>query len=114
MKKICAIFLALMLSSTMMAKEFVGISYSNRSELEKIFNDPNLTVHYYTNNMVFATATNFDARTMVLIDQQAFAGNEVYIIAVGDILQMRVRNIFIVRDSYHVVSCDILECYVKA
>ena len=78
MKKICAIFLALMLSSTMMAKEFVGISYSNRSELEKIFNDPNLTVHYYTNNMVFATATNFDARTMVLIDQQAFAGNEVY------------------------------------
>lgn len=70
--------LALLLSSTMMAKEFVGISYASRSELEKIFNDPNLTVHYYTNNTVFATATNYDARTMVLIDQQAFADNQVY------------------------------------
>ena len=78
MKKICTVLLALLLSSTMMAKEFVGISYSSRSELEKIFNDPNLTVHYYTNNTVFATATNFDARTMVLIDQQAFADNQVY------------------------------------
>ena len=78
MKRICALLLALMLSSTMMAKEFVSISYSNRSELERIFNDPNLTVHYYTNNTVFATATNFDARTMVLIDQQAFAENQVY------------------------------------
>ena len=70
--------LALMLSSTMMAKDFVRISYSNRSELEKAFNDPNLTVHYYTNDAVFATAKVFDARTMVLIDRQAFEGNEVY------------------------------------
>ena len=78
MKKICTVLLALLLSSTMMAKEFVGISYSSRSELEKIFNDPNLTVHYYTNNTVFATATNFDARTMVLIDHQPFSDNQVY------------------------------------
>ena len=70
--------LALLLSSTMMAKDFVKVSYSNRSELEKIFNDPNLTVHYYNNTEVFATAEHFDANTMVLIEHQAFAENEVY------------------------------------
>ena len=68
----------MMLSLTMTAKDFVRISYSNRSELESLFSDPNLTVHYYTNDAVFATATNFDANTMVLIDHQAFEGNEVY------------------------------------
>ena len=78
MKRLFTLLLALMLSSTMMAKDFVRISYSNRSELEKAFNDPNLTVHYYTNDAVFATAKVFDARTMVLIDRQAFEGNEVY------------------------------------
>ena len=78
MKRIFTLFLALALSSTMMAKDFVRISYSNRSELEKIFNDPNLTVHYYNNSEVFATAERFEANTMVLIDRQAFEGNEVY------------------------------------
>ena len=78
MKRICILLLALMLSSAMMAKDFVRISYSNRSELEKIFNDPNLTVHYYNNSEVFATAMNFDANTMILIDHQAFEGNGVY------------------------------------
>lgn len=78
MKRFCILLFAMMLSLTMMAKDFVRISYSNHSELEKIFNDPNLTVHFYTNDAVFATATNFDANTMVLIDHQAFEGNEVY------------------------------------
>ena len=78
MKRLFTLLLALMLSSTMMAKDFVRISYSNRSELEKAFNDPNLTVHYYTNDAVFATAERFDAKTMTLIDRQAFEGNEVY------------------------------------
>lgn len=78
MKRFGFLLLALMLSSAMMAKDFVRISYSNRSELEKVFNDPNLTVHYYNNTEVFATAENFDANTMVLVDHQAFENNEVY------------------------------------
>ena len=78
MKRLCTLLLALMLSSVMMAKDFVRISYANRSELERIFNDPNLTVHYYNNSEVFATAEHFNAQTMVLIDNQAFAENEVY------------------------------------
>ena len=78
MKRLFTLLLALLLSSTMIAKDFVRISYSNRSELEKIFNDPNLTVHFYNNTEVFATAERFDANTMALIDHQAFENNEVY------------------------------------
>ena len=78
MKKIVTLLLAMMLSSIMMAMDFVSIPYSSRVELEMLFADPNLTVHYYTDNAVFASAKNFDANTMVLIDRRAFEGNEVY------------------------------------
>ena len=78
MKRFCTLLLALMLSSAMMAKDFVRISYSNRTELEKIFNDSNLTVHYYNNSEVFATVERYDANTMTLVDTDAFADAEVY------------------------------------
>ena len=78
MKRICMLLLALALSNAIIAKDFVRISYSSRSELESIFSDPNLTVHYYNNTEVFATAERFDANAMVLVDHQAFADNEVY------------------------------------
>ena len=78
MKRICIFLLALTMSSVVMAKDFVRISYSGRAELEKHFADPNLTVHYYTDFEVFATAERFDGQTMVLLDSQAFANNEVY------------------------------------
>jgi hypothetical protein len=78
MKKICVLLISLMLSSVVMAKDFVRISYSGRAELEKHFADPNLTVHFYTDSDVFATVERFDAQTMVLLDHQAFANNEVY------------------------------------
>ena len=78
MKRICIFLLALTMSSVVMAKDFVRISYSGRAELEKHFADPNLTVHYYTDYEVFATAECFDGQKMVLLDSQAFANNEVY------------------------------------
>ena len=78
MKRMYVLLFVMLLSSTMMAKDLVRISYSGRAELEKVFNDPNLTIHYYTNDAVFATAERFDPNTMVLIDHQAFADNEVY------------------------------------
>ncbi len=61
-----------------MAQDFVKISCSSTSELEKCFSDPNLKVHYYTDSEVFATAERFDAKTMQLLDHQAFGQNEVY------------------------------------
>lgn len=78
MKKLFLTAFALLLSSLMMSGNFVMISYSGRAELEKHFADPNLTVHFYTDSEVFATAERFDAKTMVLIDNQAFEENNVY------------------------------------
>jgi len=78
MKRLFSTLLALVLSSVMMAGNFVMVSYSGRAELERMFNDPNLTVHYYTNSEAFATAEHFDAHSMVMIDSQAFEDNEVY------------------------------------
>ena len=78
MKKLLISLLALLLSSVIMAGNFVMVHYSGRAELEKYFSDPNLTVHYYNNSEVFATAEHFDVKTMVLIDNQAFEDNEVY------------------------------------
>ena len=84
MKKILFTIFALLLSSVMMAGSLVKIAYSNRADLEKLFNDPNLTVHHYTNTDVYATAERFDANTMVMIDENAFQDCEVYTLLYGD------------------------------
>ena len=78
MKKITLTLVALVLSTLMMAGNFVMISYSNQADLQRIFNDQNLKVHYFNNSQVFATAEQFDARTMTLLDENAFAENDVY------------------------------------
>ena len=80
MKKLLFTLVALALSVMTMAGPFVMLSYSSRAELEKIFSDPNLTIHFYTSSEVFATAEQFDVKSMVLIDNQSFADNEVYVL----------------------------------
>ena len=69
---------ALALSLVTMAGNFVMLPYSGRAELEKHFADPNLTVHFYTDSEVFATAERFDASSMVMIDENAFSDNGCY------------------------------------
>ena len=78
MKKLLFTLVALAMSVVTMAANFVMLPYSGRAELEKHFSDPNLTVHFYTDSEVFATAEHFDVNTMVLIDNQSFEENEVY------------------------------------
>ena len=78
MKKLLFTLVALLLSGWMMAGSFVKINYSTRAELEQLFADPNLTVHHFTNSTVYATAKVFDAKTMVMIDENAFQDCEVY------------------------------------
>ena len=80
MKKLFVTLIAFLLSSVMMAGSFVKINYSGRSNLEKLFADPNLTIHYYTDTEVYATASTFDAKTMTMLDENAFTNNEVYTI----------------------------------
>ena len=67
MKKLLLTIVTLLLTSMMMAGSFVRIPYNGRAELEKLFADPNLTVHLYTNTDVYATAERFDDITMVMI-----------------------------------------------
>ena len=83
MKKILFTLFALLLSSVMMAGSLVKIAYSSQAELERLFNDPNLTVHHYTNTAVYATAERFDANTMEMIDENAFQDCEVYTLLYG-------------------------------
>ena len=78
MKKLLFTLVALLLSTVMMAGSLVKISYADRAGLERLFADPNLTVHYYNDTEVYATAKTFDAATMCLLDENAFSQNEVY------------------------------------
>jgi hypothetical protein len=83
MKKLLSTLVALLLSTIMMAGSLVKICYSSRAELERIFADPNLTVHLFTLTDVYATAECFDANTMVMIDENAFQDCEVYTLLYG-------------------------------
>ncbi len=78
MKKLLFTLVSLALSVATMAGNFVVLPYSGRAELEKHFSDPNLTVHFYTNSEVFATAERFNAASMVMVDENAFSGNGCY------------------------------------
>ena len=78
MKKIIITMCMLALSVVTMAGNFVMLPYSGRAELEKHFSDPNLTVHFYTDSEVFATAERFEASSMVMIDENAFSDNGCY------------------------------------
>ena len=77
MKRLFFTLVAMAISVVTMAGNFVMLSYSGRAELEKHFSDPNLTVHFYTDSGVFATAERFEAN-MVMIDENAFSNAETY------------------------------------
>ena len=77
MKRLFFTLVAMAISVVTMAGNFVMLSYSGRAELEKHFSDPNLTVHFYTDSEVFATAERFEAN-MVKIDENAFSNAETY------------------------------------
>ena len=70
---IAIVFFALSVS----AQSFVMINVDNQQQTEKLFNDNNLTIHYYNDNFVLATAKTVDA-SMTVLDSKAFSGNDVY------------------------------------
>lgn len=83
MKKQLLTLVVLLASTMAMAGNLVNISYSGYNNLQKIFADRNLIVHFYTDSYVFATAECFDAATMTMIDENAFADCEVYTLLYG-------------------------------
>ena len=77
MKKTLLLISILFVALCVSAQSFVMISVDNQQETEKLFNNENLTIHYYTDNFVLATAKNVD-ENMTVLDSEAFSCNGVY------------------------------------
>ena len=104
MKKFFFTLVVLAMSLVTMAGHFVVLSYSRQSELEKHFSDPNLTVHFYTDSEVFATAEHLDSRSMVMIDENAFAENSYYTLVYCPKGEQQRYNALYSTQNYVVVS----------
>ena len=109
MKKLLFTLVSLALSVVTMAGNFVMLSYSGRAELEKHFSDPNLTVHFYTDSEVFATAERFEAN-MVMLDENAFSDTETYTLVYCPKEQQQRYDALYATQNYVIVS-GIVEPY---
>lgn len=103
MKKLLFTLVSLALSVVTMAGNFVMLSYSGRAELEKHFSDPNLTVHFYTDSEVFATAERFEAN-MVMLDENAFSDAETYTLVYCPKEQQQRYDALYATQNYVIVS----------
>lgn len=76
MKKVFTLLTLLLISFIGFAQSFVMI---NNDNLEQLFNDDNLTIHYYNDNFILATA-NIVENSMKVLDNQAFKNTDAYYI----------------------------------
>ena len=112
MKKLLFTLVALAMSVATMAGNFVMLPYSSRAELEKHFSNPNLTVHFYTDSEVFATAERFDASSMVMIDENAFSDNECYTLVYCPKAQQKQYNALFAT-KYYVIESGMARPYQR-
>ena len=77
MKKSLLLISILLISLGVSAQSFVLINVDNQRQTEKLFKNDNLTIHYYNDNFVLATAKTVD-ESMTVLDSEAFSGNDVY------------------------------------
>ena len=77
MKKSLLLISILLISLGVSAQSFVMINVDNQQQTEKLFTNDNLTIHYYTDSFVLATAKTVD-ESMTVLDSEAFSGNDVY------------------------------------
>ena len=77
MKKLLLSIAIVFFAFSVSAQSFVMINVDNQQQTEKLFNDNNLTIHYYNDNFVLATAKTVDS-SMTVLDSEAFSGNDVY------------------------------------
>lgn len=108
MKKFFTTMFALALSLLTMAGNFVMLPYSGRAELERHFSDPNLTVHFYTDSEVFATAERFDASSMVMIDENAFSDNGCYTLVYCPKAQQQQFDALLSTQDYVIVKGSVM------
>ena len=83
MKKTLTLLTLLLISFIGFAQSFVMIETNDQQDTRKLFNNDNLTIHYYNDNFVLATAKNVD-ESMKVLDNQAFKNTEVYCIVYCD------------------------------
>lgn len=108
MKKFFTTLFALALSLVTMAGNFVMLPYSGRAELEKHFSDPNLTVHFYTDSEVFATAERFEVGSMVMIDENAFSDNGCYTLVYCPKAQQQQFDALLSTQDYVIVKGSVM------
>lgn len=108
MKKFFTTLFALALSLVTMAGNFVMLPYSGRAELEKHFADPNLTVHFYTDSEVFATAERFEVGSMVMIDENAFSDNGCYTLVYCPKAQQQQFDALLSTQDYVIVKGSVM------
>jgi len=77
MKKSLLLISILLVALGVSAQSFVMINVDNQQQTEKLFTNENLTIHYYADNFVLATAKTVD-ESMTVLDSEAFSGNDVY------------------------------------
>ena len=77
MKKSLLLISILLITLGVSAQSFVMINVDNQQQTEKLFTNDNLTIHYYNDNFVLATAKTAD-ESMTVLDSEAFSGNDVY------------------------------------
>lgn len=80
MKKITLILLVLLFPMMIFAGNLVIINVESETELKELFSQKELQIHFYNDQFVVATTENFDNKTMILLDKDAFSSSEVYYI----------------------------------
>lgn len=87
MKKTLTLIALMFLTTLAFSQNFVKINVDNLKDTQRLFNNPNLKIHYYNDDFVLATTLNgFNAtrNDVIVLDNEAFADN----------------------DAYHIVYCD--------
>lgn len=77
MKKTITLLTLMLIAMFGFSQSFVMINVENQQKTENLFNNKNLTIHYYNDNFVLATAKVVD-ESMIVLDSEAFSGNDVY------------------------------------
>ena len=77
MKKTITLLTLMLIAMFGFSQSFVMINVENQQETENLFNNKNLTIHYYNDNFVLATAKVVD-ESMIVLDSEAFSDNDVY------------------------------------
>ncbi|MDO5341194.1 MAG: M28 family peptidase [Bacteroidia bacterium] len=87
MKKTLTLIALMFLTTLAFSQNFVKINVDNLKETQRLFDNPNLKIHYYNDDFVLATTSDgFDSaqNDVTVLDNEAFADN----------------------DAYHIVYCD--------